>query len=297
VNTRFRLRLAAVITGGALALVPLSGATAAPATLHPLGTFSYILNNIYAGWSVHPPSGLATSAEGQWDVPKVQCDTAIPFSRPWQQSRAAVWVGLWGQDLDPNVSWLPQVGTNSLCENGGTTLLVGKVTYSAVVQMFHGGNSQAVPLADIQAGDHIYASIKYVGTSDKKLKFDYLIQGARGSTFNILYQYTGSLYTDDGVQPKDAAWQGGDIVESQPDDPLLSGRFIGGLAQFPTPIQFYRLNMVNGKGINTYSGNNTLFRWDMYNNSFNKALAVTGKPVNGRDGFGSEFPVTWGAYH
>jgi len=94
------------------------------------------------------------------------------------------------------------------------------------------------------------------------------------------------------VSVDDAAWQGGCIVENEPD---VQGRVSpddpnvprGGLARFTTPIQFSRCT-VNGKGLATYSSDDTLIRWDMkWDKKPDNKLADTGLL-----GQNSQFSVT-----
>lgn len=249
-------------------------------------------NPNYAGWSVHPPSGVVTKVGGDWTVPEVQCNARFD-SRAWNQSRTAMWVGIWGQNPSSKKSWLAQVGTVSQCLDGLNT---APTTFA---EMFP---NDPKPLSlQVHPGDTIAAFVNYRGRvaegKDKgSLKFSYTltdIKADRSGTTSV----GGDLYTDKGVQVKDAVWQGGSVVEQEPNR-TLPGAQIGGLAKFTTPVAFDPDTAVNDKLINQYSGYSTVNRWDMYNTTYNKQgkpelgnkqLAITGP----EDTTGNGFQVTW----
>jgi hypothetical protein len=179
-----------------------------------------VKNTTYAGWSVHPQFGQAWEAAAHWTVPAVTCD-ATPLTRPWVRSRAAVWVGTWGQPGDDN-AWLPQVGTVSQCNDGGASK-----QYYAFDQMFHSdGSPQNVLKMKVQPGDKIYAYIEYDGLRAGALTFQYWIQNLSRHT-----RETGIIATSPGVSGSKAMWEGGVVVETQPDDKIGIVND-GGLAKF-----------------------------------------------------------------
>src|SRR5215208_6150842 len=154
--------LAALLIAGTVLFFASAGSDRASAAPQQ---FTIRPNTTWSGWSVHPPTDRVFLAEAQWRVPEVSCGT---FDyRAWSKSRAAVWVGIWGKTtFDPAKVWLPQIGTNSLCVNGGGS--VGKKDYVAVAQMFHddpNGYSAGPPdrLFPVQPGDRISALVRYVG--------------------------------------------------------------------------------------------------------------------------------------
>jgi hypothetical protein len=267
---------AAVAAVSALLAVPASAATAAKIT--PIPNFTY------SGWSVHPQFGQAWEAAAHWTVPAVTCDTT-PLSRPWVQSRAAVWVGTWGKPSDAN-AWLPQVGTVSQCDNGGKTY------YKAVYQMERNGGPPPTTLPmTIKPGDQIYAYILFDGYSSGEIRFQYWIQDLSQKT-----QKSGLIYTAKGVSTTAAMWEGGVIVETQPDGSIgiLPD---GGLAKFK-PITFTTAE-VNGTAIQNFPGICTnvngpcsVYRWDLDTpNNVKKPLATVGPR-----GTSGKFIVTWDNY-
>lgn len=245
-------------------------------------------NDVFAGWSVHPDAGTATRANGEWLVPAVQCD-APRLSRPWKQSRAAPWVALWGQSLDPATSWLIQTGTVSQCASGRV------FSYKTFWQLFHESKARGYRtpgpsyLFDVQPGDHIGAQVELVSQSDNKMRFELLVADSDASARSgTLVRNDTFIETDSGVQARDAIYQGGCILESEPDGRNLIP--LGGLARFTTPFTFISCR-VNTSTIDTYSGFASVFRWDMKAGGNGKPLATT----NPRGQNGS-FSVTWKAW-
>lgn len=240
------LRFPLLLVGTLLLLSLLApSASAAQFTIHP--------NQLFAGWSVHPSSGSARVVSSEWTMPAVSCD-ALVGSESWFKSRAAVWIGIWGHKYnDPATTWLAQIGTVSQCKNGGQS-------YTAVAQLFHlsetGGYRTPEPYTipvNIQPGDIIFTQIDYYGRQpDNKLKYEATIATQRNN-FQTHYQRI-LMVTDPDVRESDAAWQGGFIVESQPDKNFLDVPPGGGLANFTTPIQFTPFCDVNAKTLDTYSG-------------------------------------------
>lgn len=260
----------------------LPGSASSAATATP----TVIKNVTYAGWSVHPQFGQAWEAAAHWTVPSVTCH-AIPFTRPWVRSRAAVWVGTWGQPGD-NKAWLPQVGTVSQCNDGGASK-----QYYAFDQMFHnGGSPQTVLKMKVQPGDRIYAFILYNGLRSGALTFQYWIQNLSRNTYK-----TGIIATDRGVSQSKAMWEGGVVVEIQPDDRIgVLGD--GGLAKFK-PITVTDAE-VDGTALQKFpqictkvNGPCSVYLWSLRSpvNYPKKVLALVGpRGANGK------FTVTWNAF-
>ena len=266
-----------------------ASATVAPAPTNLGPGVHRIVNDTYAGWSVDPQEGFAGLVSAYWTVPAVSCGDAIPATRPFNQSRAAVWVGTWGPPKDGN-AWLPQVGTASICAAGGA-----RIRYVAVVQMFHARGQPPTTLSiKVAPGDRVYAKIEYVtydsaGRQQYRYQFKNLSRGGSAS---------GSLQTGPGVMYPNANWEGGVIVELESDaGSLLNPPRIGGLAKFST-IRITGAE-VDGTPLDKFpgacsqsSGPCDLYYWDLRSGDLSKRLAT----VSLRGGDGS-FTVTWDAYH
>jgi hypothetical protein len=245
-----------------------------------------VKNVTYAGWSVHPQFGQAWEAAAKWTVPAVTCN-ATPFTRPWVRSRAAVWVGTWGKPGDAN-SWLPQVGTVSQCNDGGLS-----EQYFAFYQMYRsGGPSPTTLTMKVQPGDHIYAYILFSGVSSGTLMFQYWIQNLSRNSHK-----TGLISTAQGVSKSEAMWEGGIIVETQPDD-LVGVAQDGGLAKF-NPITFNTAE-VDGTSIQKFpqvctsvNGPCSIYQWVLYSPvSFPRKLLATVSPP----GASGKFTVIWDSF-
>lgn len=247
-------------------------------------------SDVYAGWSVHPDNTVR-SVQGSWVVPTVRCDAPLT-SKARAQSRAAPWVGMWGNkdSVDNETSWIAQIATISQCWEGFNGRWPDLPAYAAYAELYP---RPKVYLFDVKPGDRMYAHVRYDGlTSDNRLKFYLYIQNkSTGKSALKTWQTDPKNWQTDSfndpVKAEDSgAWQGGCIVESQPDGDLP--RPYGGLAKFETPIKFDSPGCtVNGKGLGTYSGYDTLFRYDMQPEAGND-LATTGNlDPNGL------FPVTW----
>ena len=265
-----RIKLIAFAAAPLAAVIVLAGLSAPTGKVSPMTTpkvsgrsaatyFTILRNDVYSGWSVNPPGGVTKEVAAVWHVPKVACT--------WQRSRAAVWVGIWGQNNSKN-PWLAQTGTISAC--------FGHVaSYRAFIELVPSGPE--VQSIKVNRGDDIFASVTYKGRvvagKDKgKLEFVYTLDDSTDYPAGLV---SVTRYTNAGVQVKDAAWQGGAIVEREPG---------GGLAKFTPPITIHA--GVNGWPPDHFSGRG-LFRWDMVN-SGGKKFATTGAVnVNG------DFSVTW----
>lgn len=242
-----------------------------------------VKNMTYAGWSVHPQFGEAWEAAAHWTVPAVTC-SATPLTRPWIRSRAAMWVGTWGTPTNTS-AWLPQVGTVSQCNDGGASK-----NYYAFYQMYHPNGAPQTQLGmTIKPGDKIYAYILYDGLSSGALTFQYWIQNLSRNT-----QASGIIKTSSGVSQSQAMWEGGAVVETQPDD-LVGVVPDGGLAKF-SPITFTSAE-VDGTSIDKFpqvctsvNGPCSVYEWDLRSpaNYPNKVLATVGSR-----GSSGKFTVTW----
>lgn len=246
----------------------------------------------YAGWSVHPSTGLVHTAQAEWKVPAVTCGAI--GSPSWYLSRAAVWAGMWGPISGLSTTdWLPQAGTVSLCHDGISS-------YVAFYELFHKGAKGPITLSlPVNAGDTIKAVVAYKGKNSKnQLLFHYLLTNV---TQNNATTAGNMPPTSAGVPLADAAFQGGMIVENQPatkvcvrTDPI-TGQCLqyvngGGLSRFMPISATEPFTTVNGNKLSVYSGYDTLFRWDMVSATTGGALAATG-PITPQG-----FTVTWNGY-
>jgi Big-like domain-containing protein len=255
-------------------------------------SFTIISSTTYAGWSVHPSGGLVHSVQAQWTVPSVTCGT--PATRPWYTSRAAVWAGMWGPASGISTTdWLPQAGTISEC-------FFGVPIYVAFYELeaAENGNKPVVLPMLIRAGDTIQATVTYTKTnSANQLIFSYSITDISLRNDTDAGQMPP---TSKGVQLSAAAYQGGVIVENEPTGTITDcvtrsiclSVPVGGLSKFASPISVNEpFTTVNGAGLQTYSGFDTLYRWDLISSSNStEKLADTG-PVTSNG-----FSVTWENY-
>lgn len=237
--------------------------------------FTIIPSDNYAGWSVHPPDGTARSVRAQWKVPKITCGRRL--SRTWNHSRAGVWAGMWGPLSGLSTTdWLPQAGTVSQC-------FLGHVSYHAFYELAaaKGGNGATI-LMPVAPGDTIHALIAYIGTnSAKQLIFSYSITDVTQHHKNASGQMPP---TPKGVRLSAATYQGGVVVEDEP-----AGVGVGGLSRFASPISVAEpFTTVNGAGLQTYSGFDTLYRWNLISSANpKKKLADTGAITS------KGFSVSW----
>jgi hypothetical protein len=136
-------------------------------TPSPPGFTTIPPNLTYAGWSVHPYGEVVKSVHSQWTVPAVLCNAPIG-SRSWRESRAGVWVGIWGQGTDPidsTVVWLAQIGTTSFCGDGGA--LHSDTAFAEFVHTSKNMGEYSDPgpkeLFKVAPGDMIDATVTYYG--------------------------------------------------------------------------------------------------------------------------------------
>jgi hypothetical protein len=244
-------------------------------------------NTIYAGWSAHPSGGV-TDAAASWKVPTVQCN-APRLSRAWWDSRAGVWVGIWGADNNKN-SQLAQVGTVSRCLDGHVH------GYTAFAQDYPRETAQTLPSLQVKRGDEIHATVIFdsrvtSGTDKGRLKFFYSIADEADQNQPV-GMVTGYLYSKP-AQVKDGTNQGGAIVEAQPNGSTDTHFPLGGLANFGV-FNFNR-DIVNTQAMYLYP-DQARTRWDMYNtvgkdSPGKEALAITGSATTST---GGEFPPSAG---
>jgi hypothetical protein len=184
----------------------------------------------WAGWSAHNSDPKPnTYIQGTWIVPEVDCADA-----PKERTRAAMWVGLWGDHADPKKNWLPQIGTLSQCEDG-------KAKYFGVYQVMHcnlfcwvdpslgfvegGTGPQPIPETEmsVEPGDRVIARVVYAGkTLDGRLHFELYLENAASKQrgYPGLFAYQKDIHQ--GVPVGHAAAHSGCILESD----------AGGLARF-----------------------------------------------------------------
>jgi hypothetical protein len=147
----------------------------------------------------------------------------------------------------------------------------------------------------VNAGDTIQASVTYKKTnSANQLIFSYNVTDVSQNVGQ-----SGQMPpTSKGLALSAAAYQGGVIIENDPTmvacvltSPLgcLQKTTVGGLSKFASPISVDEpFTRVDGQGLPTYSGFDTLYRWDLISStSLSKKLADTG-PVTSMG-----FSVTW----
>jgi hypothetical protein len=235
-------------------------------------------SDIFAGWSAYTGQPLR-DAWGAWEVPAIECNA--PLGSPaLVQSRVSPWVGMWGKDAFADKTWLPQIGTVSICHGG-------QLRYNkAVWQLYTNGDPGPNELFDVRPGDQMIASIHYLGKQpDGTLKFRLHIDDV---TQHV--SQDKDVSTRPGVAEDDAVWQGGCILEREPD---VNGQLLpspswpyGGLPKFTTPFSFTQC-AVNDQWINTFPSR---IKWSMQRAS--TVFATTGE----LSGSGA-FQVNWNAWH
>ena len=202
--------------------------------------------------------------------------------------------------FDSTKTWLPQIGTASICGHVLTPngILPQEVyTYKAVAQLLHTNNTGRgynspgpTELFDVQPGDIIDASITYYGVQhgtpdrENKLRFQAIIRRTRPGATSPDVDLPVDMWPDPGVAVDDANWQAGCIVESDPDGPPpeehqpLTANF-GGLAEFTPPIKFneFAIDFIAPEQwLSSISTSYDLLEWDMIVDG--KALASTAPP-------------------
>lgn len=248
-------------------------------------------NDVYAGWSIHPTgqNQPVIAANAGWIVPTIECNAPATY-RSWKQSRAAPWIGIWGKSNDPAKTWLIQIATVSQCLNGQVH------SNKAYWQLFHessnGGYTTPGPqyVFDVQPGDQIGANIEFIGSPNNQMQFEALIGDPTASQrTGVHYYHREVISLDAGVQDVDARWQGGCILEAEPD--MLAGGIFpaGGLAKFEAPFRFLSCR-VNHTTIDRFPLAEA-YRWDLKAGGTGGALADT-NPLGGDGGF----TVTWKAW-
>lgn len=238
--------------------------------------------DVWAGWSVHPPSGVVTVVQSDWTVPEVGCFNA---SQAFVRSRAAVFVGMWGR-LDEFTKYLPQVGTTSNCRQGGAIK-----QYHTWAELYGPGDQGPKKLFEVKPHDRIRAQVSGYRKRNGQLTFNLYIQDFdRENRGQKPYRANLNLSTPRGVKLENVVWHGGCIVESDGN---------GALAKFNQPIWFAPVNTgfsasgceVNGEGIGRYPGG-ALHRYNM-NSIVGKPGAAKPRAEIGFPDKRGRFTVTW----
>jgi hypothetical protein len=140
----------------------------------------------WAGYTI--TSNDVTGISASWTVPAVQC-TVTGATNQWTQG-LSVWIGLdgWNNNGIPE-----QIGTDSDCYNSSPTYYAWEEDPT-----INGGALTA--LADTEAGDHITASIAYLGSNQFQLSIKDATQGD-SRTYTVIIR---------GAQRGSAEW----IVEA-----------------------------------------------------------------------------------
>ena len=189
---------------GAAAATSTAGSYAGAAV--PSSTVTALFGN-FAGYSWYPLTGTDRYVLARWKVPAVSCSGG---PGPNFAGRAAVWVGLWGNAANSD---LTQAGTNSQCfkekipsrvsapycsGHGATTSY-----YYAWVEAFPG---QPCVVMNVRPGDKMYVQVEYAGKcTNCKLRFWYdvtdLTTGVRkqGYLYNKIVQSLNSEATTGGA--------------------------------------------------------------------------------------------------
>jgi hypothetical protein len=193
----------------------------------------------YAGWSETGLTGTDRYVAAHWTVPRVQCAGQLLHpgllpSKAW----AAPWVGLAG---GPNTAhglanaWLSQVGTISQCTFGLNT---ANYAFVELASDLPGGEPPKL-LFRVNANDKMYGQVESDGEVNGQLR---------------LYSYISDLTTGKSAQGyifpthaslTQAEYQAIVTVERWSPD--------GGLAKFPSPIQFTGVQFSKGTGLTQFT--------------------------------------------
>jgi hypothetical protein len=189
----------------------------------------------WAGWSAHNTQPKAnTYAQGAWIIPHLDCSEG-PKKKI---TRAAIWVGLWGDNSNQEKNWLPQIGTQSQCFHG-------QVRHFGVYQVMHsdpigrwlppdpggyiGGGTPPKEILSIslEEGDRVTAKVVSLGKSRHgRLRFELILEkGGSGSQDTFEYVW----YSPGHVLERDVAARGGCILENNGNP--------GGLAKFSKSVK------------------------------------------------------------
>ena len=134
------------------------------------------------------------------------------------------------------------------------------------------------------------AAIEFRGLVDNQMHFEALIGDPTASERTGVHQYhREEIVIDAGAQEEDVRWQGGCILEAEPEGKVAAIFDTGGLAKFSEPLRFLSCR-VNNTTIDEFSGTD-VFRWDLKAGDTGDALAATNP--RGADG---SFTVTWKAW-
>lgn len=244
----------------------------------------------YAGWSISRAHGYTTYVIASWIVPKVSC----PLIPPDTVTRAAVWVGMWGnrKSLEKSTAWLPQIGTVSACWQAKGHVLPS-AHYYAVWEMatkvagggariggrYVGPGQQVINGMTIHPGDNVGAWARYLGqTSKGYLKYQLVFFDASMKAHGQLKSFAITVTTAIPVPDlSDIMSQAGAIVEN---DAVTTG-----LAQFKA-VYIGALAVTGGSGPYIYQ------KWILRVNG--QDLAYTSPlAINPRGTRPVDFSVIW----
>lgn len=203
-----------------------------------LSTASFTSGN-YAGWSMTGLTGTDRYVAAHWTVPSVQCAGQLLHpgllpSKAW----TAPWVGLAG---GPNTqkglanAWLSQVGTLSQCTDGINT---DNFAFVELASDLPGGEPPKL-LFKVNANDQMYGLVESDGQVNGQLR---------------IYSYISDLTTGQSAQgyifPTHAS-----LMQAEYQAIVTVERYTdgGGLANFPSPIQFTGVQLSQGSGLTRFA--------------------------------------------
>ena len=124
----------------------------------------------WAGYTI--TSNDVTGISASWTVPAVQC-TVTGATNQWTQG-LSVWIGLdgWNNNGIPE-----QIGTDSDCYNGSPTYSAWEEDPTL--------STSLIAFGDTEAGDHVTASIAYLGSNQFQLSIKDITQG-ESRTYTVI---------------------------------------------------------------------------------------------------------------
>jgi|ERR1022692_30363 hypothetical protein len=251
-------------------------------------------NYNYAGYTASAGGkGAFGLVQATWVVPKLTVPLQC-FSNWNATPRAAAWVGLWGTNdsINKRTAWLPQIGTESICNQDVNGRRHDGRNYWAFWEMYtavsrggakgHGSAVQPIPSMTIEPGDTMTGVVEYDGKSGSDLVFSLQLfdvtRGKPGSPDQFFIKVT----TTKPVSFSDITAQGGAVVEPDCN--------IEGLANF-TPVPFTDVQAVSWNGTPQPAGV-SVNKWTMIGS--NKATLARPGPLSGFPGL-MRYTVTWDA--
>jgi hypothetical protein len=259
----------------------------------------------WTGYSAEvSPGADIYDEEATWTVPAISCP-GYP-----QTPRVDVWVGMWGTMASlssaQEAGWLPQIGTDSSCDNGALSDSAQyRLTWEMETEVGGQGSGQQQygldcpgsslyslcgSLTSISAGDQVQAAVAFLGpytTGAAVREFEIRLTDLTSGEYA-----QGYIYTSEPVTIPDIAAQGGAIVEDSPACTLLNLLSLcgvpivnpGGLAKFSPSISLSDVFTEASSGPLVYN------EWVMENSdgnilAYNSPLAI----VND----GMAYTVTW----